>query len=164
MQDFNNFINFRKQLYRRFMENKATLADLIHGSFNYIKQHKLKPVARPTNREDVLLNYFYWQIYIERKVMVEISLIDQGLGSKDKLAEVSFMYLKRRDQMIRRLFFDFKEPIKEAYIIHDDVVEIILNDGTILYSTHDSLSKVKIHITNIKKTVQPKYIPAIRLK
>lgn len=162
--EYQELFKFRSLMYKRFLDGKISLLDFVHGSFNFLNQNKIRHIAKPTTREQVLVNYLFWQIHIERKVMIERDLIDHKLGSKDWLDQAIFMYIKRRDQMLRRLFFDLQEPIKEAYIIVDDVVEVVLNDGNIVYTTIESMSKIKVDIQNFKKTIQPKYIPALVIK
>jgi hypothetical protein len=164
VSDYNLLFDFRKNLFKRVLDNKTTLLDFVYGSFNFLKQYKIKPVAHSETRDEILLTYLYWHIHVERKVMVERKLIDQDLGSKEELDKVLQMYIKRRDQALRRLFYDLQEPVKEAYLIFEDVVEVILNDGMIIYTTLESLSKVKIKVSQIKKTINPKYIQAIKLK
>jgi len=162
--EYQALFKFRAMRYKNFLDGKIGLNDFVHGSFNYLNQNKIRHIAKPTSREQLLVNYLFWQIHIERKVMMERDLIDQQLGSKECLEQAIYMYIKRRDQTLRRLFFDLQEPIKEAYIISDDIVEVVLNDGTIVYTTIDCLSKIKINIQNFKKTIQPKYIPALVIK
>lgn len=162
--EYQGLFEYRTKRYKLFLDGKISLLDFVHGSFNYLNQNKIRHIAKPATREQILVNYLFWQIHIERKVMLERGLIDQSLGSKEMLEKAIFMYLKRRDQMIRRLFFDLQEPIKEAYIIFDDTVEVLLHDGTIVYTTIDSMSKIKVTVQNFKKTAQPKYIPALTIK
>lgn len=164
INDYKILTEFRNSLFKRVVENKSVLLDFVYGSFNFLKQYKIKPVAHPNSREDVLLNYLYWQIHVERKVMMERNLISQGLGSKEQLDNVMLMYSKRRDQALRRLFYDLNEPVKDAYIVFEDVVEVILNDNIIVYSTYESLSKVRIKVSQMKKSANPKYLSAIKLK
>lgn len=161
---FQDLISKRRQLYQNLLDRKISLDDFVHGCFNYLKQNRLKPIVKAHRREDVLFNYFYWQIHIERKVVSERMLISQNLGSPERLDSVIFMYVKRRDQMVRRLFFELDENFMDAYIIFDDTVEIILKDGLNIYTTHESLEKIKAPITQIKKSQFQPYLPAISLK
>lgn len=166
LNEYRELLEFRSTMYKRFLENKITLTDFVFGSFNFLNQKKIRHIPKPTCREHVLVNYLFWQIHIERKVILERRLIELKLGSQERLDNAIFMYVKRRDQMIRRLFFDLKEPMKDAYIVFNDTIEVVLNDGIIVYTTLDSLTKIKVDIDKLKfkKSAQPHYIPAICLK
>lgn len=164
MHDYFILLDFRQQLYKKLVTKKISLEDFVYGCYNFIKQKRLKPIVKAHKREDILFNYLYWQIHIEKKTINERMLIYQGLGSPERLESVNFMYVKRRDQMVRRLFFELDEKFVDAYLVFDDYVEIILNDGMNIYTTVESLSKIKTQITQIRKSQFLEYLPAITLK
>lgn len=154
---------FRSSKLRQLFDQRVSVSDFIHGSFNFLKQNKLKPIVKAHKRNDVLFNYMYWTIQIERRVEIERELIEYELGNVQLLLQASEVYAKRRDQMVRRLLWELEEEIKECYIIFDNIVEIVLKDGIILHCSKDCLYKVRVAVSQINESKIPYYLPAIKL-
>lgn len=155
--------SFRKDLFARMLAGKATAEEFANGSFQFLIQNKIRPIAKAHDLHSVLINYYYWLIMIERKLAMEKRLIDLGVGSETKFRELTDVYVKRRDQMVRRIVWELRTPIKEAYIVFGDTVELILDSGEIVYSTKESLDKVKFEVNNLGKSKNPYYLPILEI-
>lgn len=147
----------REESWKRVLEGKLKVEDFIFASFNFLVQFRYKPVVKSHDRESILYNYIYWTIQIERKIMIEKKLVEYEVASQESLNKVLEMHIKRRDQMVRRLLWERKEPVAEMYLIFEDTVEIVLKTGEILYSTLESLNKIRIDVKEQKKSKQAYY-------
>lgn len=154
----------RHSCWQRVVERKMTPQDFVFTSFNYLRQQRYKPIVKAHDRNSIMYNYLYWLIQIERKIVMERQLMDMNLGDEDLLNRVIFMYIKRRDQMVRRILWEKKEKVKDAYLVFGDTVEILLESGEILYSSLENLEKIRIVIKDVKKSIQPLVASLLQLK
>jgi hypothetical protein len=162
-ENYRKLLAHRQELFRNMAVGKASGEDFANSSFQFLLQNKIRPVAKAHDLYSVLLNYYYWLIQIERKLAVEKRLIEYGVGSVLKFRELTEVYLKRRDQMIRRIIWELKVPVKSAYIVFGDTVEIELERGDILYSSQESLGKVKFDVETLGKSKNPRYLPILEI-
>lgn len=153
----------RDESWRKVLDQKLSLEDFVYTSFNFLRQQRYKPLVKAHDRESIMYNYFYWMVQIERKILMEKELIKMDLGSEDLLNKVLFMHIKRRDQMVRRILWERNEKIKDHYLIFDDTVEIVMESGEILYSSQENLEKIKIKVSDIKKSQNPEYTILLKL-
>lgn len=160
-ENYQQILAFRQDLFNRMLGGKASAEDVANGSFQYLLQHKIRPIAKAHDLYSVLLNYYYWLIMIERKLAVERRLIQAGVGSESKFRELTEVYVKRRDQMVRRIVWELRTKVVEAYIVFGDTVELVLESGDVLYSTKESLDKVKFEVNHMGKSKIPYYLPLL---
>ena len=153
----------RRDLFRNMESGKATGEDFANSSFQFLLQNKIRPIAKAHDLYSVLVNYYYWLIQIERKLAIEKRLMEYGVGSVLKFRELTEVYTKRRDQMVRRLVWELKIPVKSAYIVFGDTVEILLENGEVLYSSQESLGKVKFNVESLGKSLLPRYLPILEI-
>jgi hypothetical protein len=158
---YSMILDFRKDLFLKLKEKKITYEDIANSSFHYLLQFKIKPLAKAHDIDSVLLNYFYWQIQVERRIAVERQLRDNGLGSEDTYRKNVDIYIKRRDQMVRRLIWELEVEIESIGLIFDNIVEIKIKPGIIIYSSRESLEKIRLSCNQFKKSLQREYLPLI---
>ena len=161
LENYKQIKEFRNDLFNKLLSKKITNEEFANASYMFLLQNKIRPTAKAHDHYAVLCNYYYWLILIERKAATERRLMSQGLGSEQTFRELTQLFSTRRDQMVRRLLWELNIPIKQAYVVFRDVVEIVLESGEILYSTSDSLSKIKININNIGLSKIPHYLPIL---
>lgn len=161
--EYSHLKKMRNESWTKVIDQKMTIDDFIHGSFNFLRQYRYKPIVKAHSKEAVLFNYFYWMIQIERKVFMERELIKINLGSEDLLNKVLFMYVKRRDQMVRRLIWELNIKVKESYLVFNDTVEIILEDGNIIYSSQENLEKINVSVSDISPSKNPYYVHLLKI-
>lgn len=162
-ENYRKLVAHRHELFRNMLAGKATGEDFANSSFQFLIQNKIRPVAKAHDLYSILVNYYYWLIQIERKLAVEKRLIEYGVGSVLKFRELTEVYLKRRDQMVRRIVWELKEPVQSAYIVFGDTVEIVLESGDILYSSQESLGKVKFNVESMGKSKIPRYLHILEI-
>jgi hypothetical protein len=162
-ENYKKLLAFRNDLFENVLSGKASSEDFANGCFQFLIQNKIRPVAKAHDLHSVLINYYYWLIQIERRLANERRLIEYGVGSEMKFRELTEVYCKRRDQMVRRLVWELKLPVKEAYIVFRDTVEVILASGEILYSSKESLDKVKFEVEQMGKSKIPMYLPILEI-
>lgn len=162
-ENYRKIVEFRQELFSRMLSGKANEEDFANASFQYLIQNKIRPVAKAHDLYSVLTNYYYWLIMIERKLAMEKRLIDYGVGSESKFRELTDVYVKRRDQMVRRVVWELRVPIKEAVIVFGDTVELVLESGDILYSSKESLDKVKFEVNQLGRSKIPYYLPILEI-
>lgn len=155
--------NYRKDLFDKLLQGKMNIEEFANASFMFLIQNKIKPIAKAHDKSSILLNYYYWIIQIERKVAVERQLIKLEVGSWGHFQRLADVYLRRRDQMVRRLIWELEENVEDAYMVFDDTIEILMGPD-VLYSSKESLDKVKIKVQKIKKSTQPYYMPILNLR
>lgn len=161
LENYRQIKEFRADLFSKLLSKKITIEEFANASYMFLLQNKIRPVAKAHDHYAVLCNYYYWLILIERRAATERRLMSQGLGSEQTFRELTDVYAKRRDQMVRRLLWELNLPFKKAYVVFRDVVEIEMESGEILYSTNDSLEKIKINISNIGLSKMPYYLPIL---
>lgn len=161
LDNFNKIISFRRDYFEQIAKGKASPKEFGDYCYQFILQQKIKPIAKAYSREAVLLNYYYWTIHIERKLSVERKLIELGVGSEEKFRELSQVFVQRRDQMVRRLIWEIEEEVIKSYIVFRDTVEIVLKSGEILYSSKESLAKVKMDVSTMGKSLNIDYLPIL---
>ena len=162
-ENYQKIVDFRQELFNRMNAGKATAEDFANGSFQFILQNKIRPTAKAHDLFSVLTNYYYWLILIERKLAMEKRLIEYGVGSESKFRELTDVYVKRRDQMVRRIVWELRVKVKEAYIVFGDTVELVLESGDILYSSKESLDKVKFEVNEMGRSKIPYYLPILEI-
>lgn len=162
-ENYYKILAFRQDLFKNMLSGKASSEDFANASFQFLIQNKIRPIAKAHDLYSVLVNYYYWLIQIERKLAVEKRLIQYGVGSELKFRELTEVYAKRRDQMVRRLVWELQQPVKSACIVFRDVVEIVLESGEVLYSSQESLSKVKIQVEDLGRSQIPYYLPILEI-
>ena len=155
---------YRRDLFDKLLAKKLTVEDFANSGFMFLQQNKIKPIAKAHDVASVLLNYYYWAMQIERKVAVERQLIKLGVGSWEKFQQLAEVYIKRRDQMVRRLIWELNHPVKDSYMVFDDTIELILESGECVFSTKESLDKIKFKVSKIKQSSIPYYMPILNLR
>lgn len=162
-ENYQKILNFRQDLFEKMKSGKASGEDFANGCFQFLIQNKIRPVAKAHDFYGILVNYYYWLIQIERKLAIEKRLMDYGVGSELRFRELTDVYAKRRDQMVRRLVWELKVPVKEAYIVFRDTVELVLESGEVLYSSKESLDKVKFTVEQMGKSKISYYLPILEI-
>lgn len=153
----------REESWAKVKSGKMTLEDFVYTSFNYIRQQRYKPLVKAHDVESILYNYLYWTIQIEKKIQMERELIQLNLGSEEILNQVLVMYIKRRDQMVRRLIWEKKQPFKAMYLVFNDTVEILMDNGDVIYSSQENLDKINMPAKDIQKSKDLAYLSLIKL-
>jgi hypothetical protein len=146
-----NLKEFRKKQLVLLEDKKITAEEFSHSNYGFITKTHIHSVTKANSREQVLINYYYWLSFVERKIVLEEHLIAQDLGSTDLLLQAVRLYIKRRDKMIFRLISELKERPKSMYYLSDNVVEIVLQDDTILYASKEIIEEMKEDVRD-KKT------------
>lgn len=156
--------NFRSQTWQKVLDGKLSLEDFVFGSFNFLKQYRFQPNPKAHEKEEILFNYMYWHIALERKVMIENELIKYNMGNDSLFLKVADLYIKRRDQMVRRYILDNHDKIKLGLIFDDSLVELHMESGAIFYCSKDTSDKLKISLISNKKSKNQYYLNLLRLK
>lgn len=166
MKMLNEYVHLKKmreESWTKVQDNKLSIDDFIHGSFNFLRQYRYKPIVKAHSLDAVMFNYYYWMIHLERKILMEKELMKMNLGSEDFLNKVMFMYIKRRDQMVRRLLWEMKVEFVDYYLIYKDIVEIRLKNGEFIYSSQENLEKIKMETKDIKPSKNPSYVDLLKI-
>ena len=157
-----SILNLRKEIFNDYMKKKMSYNFVGNRTYMFIQQYKIQYVKKAYAVDDIVLNYFYWQAHIERRVAVERVLTDLEVHSIDRLNHVLFLYKRRRDQMVRRMFIEGNLEAEEMKLIGDDLVEIKFKGIDFpVFSSRSSLKKIKINVKFIKNTGNPCYLPFI---
>lgn len=164
IENYSKIKKFRDELFEKLLSGKINIEDFANGCFQFILQNKIRPIAKAHDVHSILLNYYYWLIQIERKVAIERRLIEYGVGSVEKFKELAEVYVIRRDQMVRRLIWEHKAPVADAYVVFSDTVEIVFKGGEVVYSTKESLDKIKYYVEKMGLSKQQYYMPIINIK
>lgn len=164
LEKLNLILKYRQDLFTQLLAKKINSEDFANSFFQFLLQKKIKPVAKAHDLHSLLLNYYYWLSQIERKVAIERRLIEWNAGSVEKLFDLIEVYSKRRDQMVRRLIWELDLPIKKFYLVFGDTAELQLEDGQLLYSSKESLEKVKINVDKMENSLLPYYLPLIDIR
>jgi len=160
---YNELIEYRRKTWKKVLSKKITVQDFILGSYNFLEQKTIRPLVRPMDKESILLNYYYWQIQIERKFLLEEELVKLDLGDPALFFNIISLYSKRRDQMIRRLLIDTDLKIKDAYFIFNSIIEIVLSDNQVIYASYENVDRLNRPVTNVKRSIDPIYSSIFRL-
>lgn len=163
LEDLEKIRLHRLDLFQKLLSKKLTSEEFAHSCFQFILQHKIRPVAKAHDMESIILNYYYWLILIERKVAIERRLIELGVGSVEKAAELTEIYIRRRDQMVRRLIWEHNQEIKDAYVIFGDTIELVTPEGEFFYSSKESLDKIKFFVEKIGISKISYYLPIMNI-
>lgn len=153
----------RREQFEKLLQGKSNIEEFANSCFMFLIQNKVKPTPKAHDKSSIILNYYYWLIQIERKVAIERQLIKLQVGSWEHFQRLSEVYVKRRDQMVRRLVWELNLKPEDAYLVFDDTIEVIM-DSEVFYSTKESLDKVKLRIDKIKKSALPFYMPILNLR
>lgn len=163
-------LNFRIQLFKDFKTGKISAETFANRSSNYFNQYKIKYVKMAHDLPSVVLNYLFWTAKIERKIFLEheIARLNPALSDEIKLEQGLSIYRKRRNQMFRRLLYEFENQvqIESASIIVDDIVEIKLKEfQQPFYCNKEVLDRLKMGSElNYGTSIQPFYLPFVVYK
>ena len=156
------FSLFRYHKLEELKAGKITPFDFSDFTYNYFYQHKQKHEAKANDVYSVVFNYYYWLTQIERRAMKERKLISMNLGSEETFHKLSEMFIKRRDQMVRRLLDRLNYDIEEAYLVFGTTVELKIKGLPFtFYCKKNNLEKSDIEVIKIKKSENPAYQPLL---
>lgn len=162
-----DIVAFRDILYRDFLKGKVSPESFANRSYFYFKQLRLRHVKKAHDLESVVFNYLYWTANIERRIFLERELVKLESGSEDRLNAIISNYLKRRNQMVRRMLYEFEDllEIESIKIVFEDLVELKFKQFLIpFYCNKDALDRIKINVTKIENTAYELYLPFIIFK
>jgi hypothetical protein len=151
------FQSFRKDKIHLLEEKKISPEEFTDSIFGFILKSHVKPTTKAQNKNQVLLNYYYWLTYAERKVTMEEHLIEMGLGTQAQLYQSVQTYMKRRDKMVIRLILELKEKPASIIKISKNQYEVVLGSGEVLYAGDELSTELKLDIKNISKSQHPAY-------
>lgn len=152
-----NFQEFRLKKIQQLEEKRLTPSDLSNSIFGFVVKHHLKPGAKAQNSEQVLMNYYYWMTFIERKVIMEENLISLGLGTEEQLIQSVRIYVKRRDKMVSRLIAELGVKPLRVVQIGKDCFEFIFAEGFVLHGSSDVVIEAGIAVTQEGTSLFPLY-------
>lgn len=162
-----DIVDFRDELYINFLKGKVSMESFANRSYFYFKQLRLRHVKKAHDLESIVFNYLYWTANIERRVYLERELIKLESGSAERLNEIISNYIKRRNQMVRRILYEFDEfiEIESMKIVYEDLVELKFKQFKIpFYCNKEALDKIKINVTKIENSRFEEYLPFIIFK
>jgi hypothetical protein len=152
-----SFQEFRQDKINLFEDKKITADDFSDATFGFVIKSHVKPSTKAQNRAQVLLNYYYWTTFAERKVSMEEHLIKMGLGSPDQLHQSVQTYLKRRDKLIGKLLSELKEKPARINKISKSQFELHLTTGEVIYVGIEIITELKIEVKESGKAKHPNY-------
>ena len=161
-ENLDNFMNFRNEKLIRLHEGKISHKDFSDATFNYFYQNKLKQSAKAHDVDAIIFNYFYWITQIERRAIKERVFIEKDLGSIENFYKITEMFVRRRDQMVRRLIEKLNLEVHDSYLVFGTTIEIIFKDLPYLFHCQkETLDKINLETTKIKKSKLEAYIPLL---
>lgn len=159
---FHHLINYRAELFNLFTTKRIQSVEFGYRTYFFFKQHHYKFIKKAHDINSVIFNYYFWTSCIERRTTVERQLEKYQVASEERLAQICFMYIRRRNQMVRRLLYEFDDQITVEYmhIVHGDLVEIKLKEfDHPIYCNKEVVDRLKMTEIPIKKSVHPYYLP-----
>lgn len=162
-EDFDLVLKFKIEQYQLFLKNKVNPIDYGYKTYFFLRQNRLKAIKKPHDLKSIIFNYFYWVAKIERNITAERELAKYGVASVDKLNEINFRFIARRDQMVRRILYECVDQVKiesMKLIIHN-IVEIKFEEFDFpFYVSQDVLERIKIDPPkDYSKSKYLKYLP-----
>lgn len=172
-------LDFRSQLFKDYRTGKISASTFANRSFNHFTQYKFKFVKKAHDLPSVVFNYLYWTSKIERRIYVERELAQYGCSDENQLAQLLSLFVKRRNQMFRRLLYEFGKDdvspedqekgnyieVESAFIVIEDLVEVKLKGyDHIFYCNKEVLDRLKIKILQYGQSSQSYYLPFIHYK
>lgn len=154
---FNTFKDFRHKKLIELEDKKISQIEFANSTFGFIIKNHIKAMIKPKNKQQVLQNYLYWLTFAERKITMETHLIKLGLGTVEELKQSVNIYVKRRDKTIIKLFNEFKEKPKDVVQVSNNLFEIILSDGTVLFASLDTIKELNFLTTGMRSPSAPIY-------
>lgn len=152
-----NFQEFRLKKIQQLEDKKLSAEDLSNSVFGFIVKYHIKPGAKAQNEEQVLLNYYYWMSFIERKVTMEEHLLSVGLGTEEQLFQSVRIYVKRRDKMVSRLIAELGIKPLRVVKLGKDCFEFIFSEGFVLHGSSDIIIEAGISVTQDGISIWPAY-------
>ena len=174
--DFESFIYFKVFSFKEYQNNKISPIEFANRTYFFTRQNRgMKVVKKAHDIKSILFNYFYWTARIERHSIIERQLQKYGCASAEILNHILATYIRRRNQMIGRLFREFRDEIKirECKNIYEDIVELHIdytnkesgeweNLQLPIFCQREVLERLKVHIDfKIGKTDYKFYLPFI---
>lgn len=164
-EDYNKLLEFKKEQYELFLKNKVHPVDFGYKTYFFLRQNRLKAEKKPHDLKSIVYNYFYWMARIERNITAERELEKYGVHSIDKLNEINFKYVRRADQMVRRVLYECSDQveIETIKLIIHNIVEIkFKNIDFPFYVSKEVLERIKIKVPNYySKSDFTKYLPYV---
>ena len=164
-EDFNKVLNFKIEQYNLFLKNKVHPVDFGYKTYFFLRQNRLKAEKKPHDLKSIVYNYFYWLSRIERNITAERELAKYGVESVDKLNEINFKYIRRTDQMVRRILYECSDQVKieSIKLIIHNIVEIKFREFDFpFYVSKEVLERIKVVVPeNYSKSDYVKYLPYI---
>lgn len=152
-----SFQEFRQNKINLFEEKKISADDFTDATFGFVLKSHVKPSTKAQNRSQILLNYYYWTTFAERKVSMEEHLIKMGLGSLDQLRQSVQTYLKRRDKLVSKLLSELKEKPLKLNNISPNQFEVFLTTGEVIYASLEVITELKLEVKESNKAKFPNY-------
>jgi hypothetical protein len=149
-----SFQEFRQIKMNLYEDKKISSDDLADATFGFVTKSHIKPTTKAQNKSQVLLNYYYWTTFVERKISMGEHLIKMELGTLDQLHQTVQTYLKRRDKLVEKLLSDLKEKPALINRISPTQFEVHLTTGEILYAGIEVITELKI---DVKESRSPKF-------
>jgi hypothetical protein len=159
---FQHLLEFRSELFTQFTTKRIQHVEFGYRTYFFFKQHHYKFIKKAHDVNSVLFNYYYWTSCIERRTTVERQLEKYQVASEERLAQICLTYVRRRNQMVRRLLYEFSELINIEYmsVVHGDLVEVKIKEFEHpIYCNKEVVDRLKISKILIKKSIQPYYLP-----
>lgn len=166
-EDFIEVINFREQMLKDYILNKISAQSFANRSYSFFRQKRLKFIKKAHDLNSVIFNYYYWTARIERRIYIERELAEYGCSSSDKLDQIISIFIRRRNQMVRRLLYEFDDVITLEYakIVFEDLVEVKIKEQSLpFYCNKEVLDRIKIDILNIERSKLEIYLPFLNYK
>lgn len=160
-------LDFRVALFREYRTGKIPAATFANRTYNHFSQYRMKFVKKAHDMASVIFNYLYWTSQIERRIYIERELASYGCADENQLEQLLSLFIKRRNQMFRRLLYEFSDQvtIEQAHIVVEDIVEIKLKEfDQPFYCNREVLDRLRINILRIGPSLQPYYLPFISYK
>lgn len=159
------FSIFRQHQMELLKSGKISLFDFSDATFHYFYQNRQRNKPKANDVHSIVFNYFYWLTQIERRAAKERRLIAYDLGSVDTFFELSDVFIKRRDQMVRRLFDRLNYKLEDAYLVFGTTIEVKIKGLPFLfYCQKDSLSRSDIEVQKLGPSENPEYIPLLDIE
>lgn len=166
-ENFNEIIQFRIHLLRDYQLKKISAQSFANRSYLFFRQKRLKFIKKAHDINSVIFNYYFWTARIERRVYIERELSEYGCSSAERLEQIISIFIRRRNQMVRRLLHEFDDVITIEYakIVFDDLVEVKIKEFALpFYCNKEVLDRIKIDVLNIEKSTYEHYLPFLNYK
>jgi len=164
-EDFDKIINFKIESYDLFLKGKIDPVEFGYKTYFFLRQNRMKPIKKPHDLQSIVFNYFYWLARIERNITAERVLAQYKVDSIDKLNEINFKYLRRTDQMVRRILYECSDEvnIETIKLVINDIVEIKFKEINFpFYVKKEVLERIKFDIPeDYEESIYRKYLPYI---